>query len=110
MGRFKHGFVVGGLLGAGLMWLNATKKGREMRSTILQASKDIYHEIEEEVLNSKQWDTLTQTAFVARVTELVDRYAVENGLAESVKKLVTKVVSNQYPKIKKKFESKTSKK
>ncbi len=26
MGKFKKGLFLGGLLGAGLMWLNATKK------------------------------------------------------------------------------------
>ena len=31
MGKFKKGFLFGGLLGAGIMWMSTTKKGREVR-------------------------------------------------------------------------------
>ena len=107
MGTFKKGFVVGGLLGAGMMWLNTTKKGKETRAQVLEVSHTIYNQIEKEVLASKQWKSLSKSEFVARVTELVDTYAVENGLGADLKKLVVKVVATQYPRIKKKFESMT---
>jgi len=35
MGNFKKGLFLGGLLGAGLMWLNVTPKGREMKAKLL---------------------------------------------------------------------------
>ena len=40
MGTFKKGLFFGGLLGAGLMWLNTTKQGRELRENMLNYAAD----------------------------------------------------------------------
>lgn len=106
MRKFNKGLVVGGFLGAGLMWLNTTKKGRDFRAQIMEAAHTVYEQIEEEILSSKQWDTMTKSAFVKRVQELVNTYAIENGMADSVKKLVEKIVVSQFASLKKKAKSK----
>ena len=102
MGRFKKGLFLGGLLGAGAMWLNTTKKGKETRAQMLDVAGKVYQEVKEKVVHSEAFDTMSKSAFVAKVSEIVDKYAIENGLADNVKKTVTKLVGAQYTKLKKK--------
>jgi len=102
MGKFKAGMFLGGLLGAGLMWLNLTPKGRETRDQMLDHSAKIYSELKEKVLVSEQYKNLSKNEYVKLVKEYVDKYAIENGLAEKVKNIVIKVVSSQYKNIKEK--------
>lgn len=104
MGKFKHGLLAGGLLGAGMMWLNTTKKGRAMRSEIMEAAHEVYGRVKEQMMASDQWETMSKHAFVQKVTEIVNTYAIENGLADNVKNLVIKVVSSQYQNIKKEMK------
>jgi len=99
MGKFKAGIFLGGLLGAGLMWLNVTKKGRELREQILDHAAKVYAAIKEKVKTSEQYKNLNKNEYVKLVKEYVDKYAIENGLAEKVKNIIVKVVSSQYGNI-----------
>lgn len=99
MGRFKSGLLFGGLLGAGLMWLSVTKKGKEVREQILDHAAVVYPKIKAQVLASDQYKKLNKNQYVKLVKEYVDKYAIENGLAESVKNMVVKVVSAQWRKL-----------
>lgn len=99
MGKFKKGLLLGGLLGAGLMWLSVTKKGKEVREQILDHAAVVYPKIKAQVLSSDQYKKLNKNQYVKLVKEYVDKYAIENGLAESVKNMVIKVVSAQYNKL-----------
>lgn len=96
MGRFKKGLFLGGLLGAGVMWLNTTKKGRKMREQLLDYSADIYADVKEKVMSSDTWDTMTKSKYVAMVQDAVDKYAIKTGMAENVKNMVVKLVSSQW--------------
>lgn len=102
MGKFKAGIFLGGLLGAGLMWLNLTPKGRETRDQMLDHSAKIYSIIKEKIQTSEQYKNLPKNAYLTLVKEYVDKYAIENGLAEKVKNIIIKVVSSQYKNIKEK--------
>ena len=99
MGKFKAGIFLGGLLGAGLMWFNLTPKGRETRDQMLDHSAKIYSIIKENVQTSEQYKNLSKNAYLTLVKEYVDKYAIENGLAEKVKNIIIKVVSSQYKNI-----------
>lgn len=99
MGKFKAGIFLGGLLGAGLMWLNLTPKGRETRDQMLDHAAKIYSILKEKVQTSEQYKNLTKNEYVKLVKEYVDKYAIENGLAEKVKNIIIKVVSSQYKNI-----------
>ncbi|MBI5222386.1 MAG: hypothetical protein HY980_02725 [Candidatus Magasanikbacteria bacterium] len=101
MGKFKKGLLLGGLLGAGLMWLSVTKKGKEVREQILDHAAVVYPKIKAQVLASDQYKKLNKNQYVKLVKEYVDKYAIENGLAESVKNMVVKVVAAQYGKLRK---------
>jgi len=87
---------LGGLLGAGLMWLSTTKKGKEVREQMLDHAAEVYVKVKKEVLASSQYKDLSKNKYVQLVKEYVDKYAVENGLAENVKNMVVKVVSAQW--------------
>lgn len=100
MGKFKAGLFLGGLLGAGLAWLNLTQKGRETRDQILDHAAKIYAALKEKVQASEQFKELSKNEYVKLVKEYVDKYAIENGLAEKVKNVIIKVVSAQYNTIK----------
>ncbi len=100
MGKFKKGLFLGGLLGAGLMWLNTTKKGKELREQMLDHAAEVYVKLKEGVLSSDQYKSLTKAKYVKLAKEYVDKYALENGLAENVKSMVMKVVLAQYKNLK----------
>ena len=96
MGRFKKGLFLGGLLGAGMVWMSTTKKGREMREKLLDHAANVYGQVKEKAMASDAWATMTKNKYVAMVQEAVDKYAVQSGLAESMKNFVVKLVSAQW--------------
>ncbi|MBU1895812.1 YtxH domain-containing protein [Patescibacteria group bacterium] len=102
MGKFKKGLCLGGLLGAGLTWLNVTKKGRETRSQLLDHSADVYEKVKVKIEESGAMEKMSKNKYVKTVQEVVDKYAVDNGMADKVKNVVTKLVSAQYKNVKKK--------
>ncbi|MBT3816958.1 MAG: YtxH domain-containing protein [Candidatus Magasanikbacteria bacterium] len=104
MGKFKKGFLFGGLLGAGIMWMSTTKKGREVRDQLLDHAAEVYGRVKVDLLSSKKVKDLNKNMYVKKVTEVVDKYAIENGLADNVKQMVMKVVLQQWDKIKKDFK------
>ena len=101
MGKFKKGLFVGGLLGAGLTWLNTTKKGRETREKILDYAAEVYTQVKEKVMASGGWDKMTKAKYVKIVKQVVDTYAIDNGLAANVKTTVGKLVASQWKRVKK---------
>ncbi|MFH1946907.1 MAG: hypothetical protein ABIJ23_01985 [Candidatus Magasanikbacteria bacterium] len=104
MGKFKKGLCLGGLLGAGLVWLNTTQKGKEMREEMLDHAAEVYVKLKEKVLASSEYKNLTKNEYVKMAKDAVDKYAIETGLAESVKNMVVKVVSAQYKNLKGEME------
>lgn len=106
MGKFKKGLFLGGLLGAGLMWLSTTKKGREVREQILDHAAKIYVKVKEQVLVSPQYENFTKNEYVQMVKEYVDKYAIQNGLADSVKNMIVKIVSLQWNNLQSDLEDK----
>jgi len=100
MGKFKKGLCLGGLLGAGMMWLNTTKKGKEMRDEMLDHAAEVYVGLKDKILASSKYKDLTKHEYVKMAQELVNKYAVENGLAENVKKMVEKLVVAQWKNLK----------
>ncbi len=100
MGKFKKGLFLGGLLGAGMMWLNTTKKGKEMRDEMLDHSAEVYVGLKDKIMASDKYQKMTKHEYVKMVQELVNKYAIDNGLAENVKKMVEKLVIAQWNHLK----------
>ena len=106
MGKFKKGLCLGGLLGAGLMWLNATTMGKKTREKMLDYSADIYEDLKEKVLSSKEWKNMNKSKYVKLVKKNVDKYATDNALANNVKKMVTKLLIAEWGNLKKEINKK----
>jgi gas vesicle protein len=96
MGKFKKGLFLGGMLGAGMTWLMATKKGKEVREQMLDHAADVYSKLRIQLLKNENYDKLTKHRYVTLLREYVDKYAIENGLANEVKEMIIKVVSAQW--------------
>jgi len=96
MGKFNKGLFLGGVLGAGLVWLNTTKQGREKRDLILDYAADVYVDIKNKLMDSDTWDDMNKNKYVKMVQEVVDTYAVDNKLASTVRDAVVKLVSSQW--------------
>ncbi|PIZ94915.1 MAG: hypothetical protein COX80_05390 [Candidatus Magasanikbacteria bacterium CG_4_10_14_0_2_um_filter_33_14] len=96
MGKFKKGLFLGGLLGAGLVWLNATKKGKEVRNNLMDSAGDVYDDVKEKVIASEGWDKMTKTKYYQFVEQAVNKYAVENDLLDSMRDMIEKVVKSQW--------------
>lgn len=96
MGRGKKLFLLGSLLGAGLVWLNTTKKGKEVRDQALDHADELFEKVKKRVGDSETWEKMTKTKFGALVAEMADEYSRERGLSENVKRIVTRVVASQW--------------
>jgi len=107
MGKFKGGLLLGGLLGAGLMWLTVTKKGKEVREKLLDQAAEVYENLKKQILTSAQYKKLNKNEYVKLVKEYVDKYAVKNGLAENVKNMVIKIVSAQWQNLQNEMSKKS---
>lgn len=99
MGRFKNGLFLGGVLGAILVWLNTTAKGKETRDEIFDHAAAAYAQLKKELQSSDAWKRLSKNEYVEKVKELVDRYAVQNGLADHVKAAVKKLLEMQWKQV-----------
>jgi gas vesicle protein len=96
MGRFKKGLVLGGLLGAGLMWLNATARGKEYRAKILAHLEPLYNELKTSIMKlegptKEMWDALVERA--------VEEYAAKKELAMDVKNNLIRELSKRWDKL-----------
>jgi hypothetical protein len=106
MGRFKKGLCLGALLGAGLTWMSTTKKGRETREQMLNASADIYEELKEKVIVSGALDKMTKTKYYALVDAAVEKYAKKNKLTGNIASMAKKVVETQWITLQKELKKK----
>ncbi|MBP9695087.1 MAG: hypothetical protein KBD73_01630 [Candidatus Magasanikbacteria bacterium] len=100
MGKFTKGLFIGAGLGAGLMWLSVTKKGRALRDEMLDHASVVYSDIKDELLSSDAWRKMSKNEYVAVVKEFVDKYAIKNGLASELKELVATLLVTQWQNLK----------
>ncbi len=101
MGRFNKGLVLGGLLGAALMWLNATPKGKELRSKVMMHLEPLYHEIKESL---EQLEGPTREMYEALVERAVEEYAAKKELAADVKTMLVKRLKKRWAELQEELE------
>lgn len=82
MGMFKKGLFLGGLMGAALMWLNVTPKGKEMRAKLLEHVNALYGQLRESL---KQLEGPTREMYDALVERAVEEYAAKKEMAMEMK-------------------------
>ena len=96
MGRFNKGLFFGGLFGAASMWLVTTKKGKKVREQMLDTAAVVYEKLEKDIQKTESYEKLTKARYVKLVKQVVEKYAIKNGLADDVKRYVTALVSSQW--------------
>ena len=96
MGKFKKGLFFGGIIGAGITWLNSTKKGKQVRDEMLDHAADVYEKLLEDVKQTDKWKELSEHEYTQKVSEFVDRYAVDTGISDKAKKMVQTLVVDQW--------------
>ena len=101
MGKFKKGMFLGGLLGAGLMWLNATPKGKEMRAKLLEHSKPLYDELKTSI---KQLEGPTKEMYDALVERAVAEYANKKDMAGEMKIALVRDLKKKWGKLEKELK------
>lgn len=92
----KKGFLLGGLLGAGFMWLMTTKKGQETREKLTDQAAELYAQIKNRIVESDAWDKMSRSEYVTLVKEVVDRYVVDNPDAVRMKKVIVRLLVSQW--------------
>ncbi len=101
MGNFKKGLFLGGLLGAGLMWLNVTPKGREMKAKLLAYAEPMYNELKE---NIKKLEGPTKEMYEALVERAVEEIAAKKEMAAEMKIMLVKELQKRWVKLEKELK------
>ena len=101
MGKFNKGVVFGGVLGAAIVWLNTTTKGKQYRTQLVDQAADMYEKIKKEVEESGAMEKMNKNKYVALVKKTVDKYAVDNGMAVRVKNMIVRLLISQWATFKK---------
>ena len=93
MGRFKKGLFLGGLLGAALMWMNVTPKGKEMRDKLMGQVDDLYGQLKESI---KQLEGPTKEMYGALVERAVEEYAAKKEMALDMKNQLVRELKKRW--------------
>lgn len=101
MGRFKKGFLLGGLIGAGLVWLNATPKGKEMRAKIATHLEPLFAELK---VSLKQLEGPTKEMYDALVERAVEEYARKKELTDDLKYMLVRELKKRWSKLQKELK------
>lgn len=90
---FKRGLFFGGVLGAILVWLNATPKGKEMRAKLAEHFNPLYNELKESI---KQLEGPTKEMYEALVERAVAEYAAKKELAVELKDILIRDLKKKW--------------
>lgn len=101
MGRFKKGLFLGGLVGATLMWLNATPKGKEMRVKLAAHLEPLYNELK---VSIKQLEGPTKEMYDALVERAVAEYAAKKELAAEMKDHLIRQLKKRWKELEKEIK------
>jgi len=93
MGNFKRGLFLGGLLGAALMWLNVTPKGKEMRAKLTTEADLLFKELKESL---KKLEGPTREMYDALVERAVEEYAAKKEMAADMKNMLMKELKKRW--------------
>lgn len=89
---------MGGILGAALMWLNATTKGKEYRAKIAAHLEPLYVELKESI---KKLEGPTKEMWDALVERAVEEYSVKKELAVDIKNNLIRQLQRRWEKMEK---------
>lgn len=99
MGSFKRGLILGGVIGAGLAWLNLTKQGKVIRDEAIGHAAVVYEKVKKDVMKSPTWKKMKKSDLVVKVREFTEDYAKEIGLAKSTVMTIVALVVKKLDKL-----------
>lgn len=106
MGKFTKGFFLGSLMGAGMIWMSTTKKGRETKEQALKHGEKLYEIAKAKAMASESWDKLSKTKFAEIVGEAAGEYSKKVGLASNIKNISERLVNAKWGELKKESKKK----
>lgn len=101
MGNFKRGLFLGGIVGALLMWLNATPKGKEMRAKLAAHLEPLFKELK---VSLKQLDGPTRDMYDALVERAVEEYGAKKQLADEIKDQLVRKLKKRWDEVEKSLQ------
>jgi gas vesicle protein len=101
MGRFNKGLFLGGLVGAALMWLNATPKGKEMREKMMGQANDLFAQLKESL---QKLDGPTKEMYDALVERAVEEYAAKKEMAVEMKNQLVRELKKRWKELEKEIK------
>lgn len=101
MGKFNKGLFLGGLVGAALMWLNATPKGKEMREKMMGQANDLFAQLKESL---KKLDGPTKEMYDALVERAVEEYAAKKEMAMDMKNQLVRELKKRWKVLEKEIK------
>ncbi len=106
MGTIKKSLVLGSIMGAGLIWLTSTKKGKETRDQLLDHAADIYFDLKKKIQKIDKQYNVSKSAYVKMAKDTVNEYFDKHPLPGAIKDIVLKVVLSQWENLKEETQEK----
>lgn len=106
MGAIKKTLVMGGLMGAGLIWLTSTKKGKEVRDQLLDQSAEIYMNLKKKAQKLDKKYNITKNQYMKIAKESMDEYFSKHPIPAALKGIIQKVVLSQWETFKEETQEK----
>ncbi len=101
MPTYTRGMFIGGIIGAAMMWLNTTKKGRQTKEQVITHAAQIYTDIKQQLLTSKKWKKMKKSVYVDMVLQTVDVYSKTHTLPAPVKNMIARLLISQWKRLEK---------
>jgi gas vesicle protein len=93
MSRFNKGFILGGLVGAIVMWFGVTPRGKELRAKVGEHLEPLLKEVRESL---RQLEGPTREMYDALVERIVEEYAAQKELAIEIKNRLVKELKQRW--------------
>jgi len=106
MGVIKKTLVMGGLMGAGLIWLTSTKKGKEVRDQLLDQSAEIYLSLKKKAVKLDKRYNITKSQYIKIAKESMDEYFKKHPIPAAMKGIIQNVVISQWETFKEEAQDK----
>lgn len=100
MGALKKSLFLGSVMGAGLIWLTSTKKGKEVRDQLLDQSAEIYLDLKKKIQKIDKQYNISKSAYIKMAKDTVNEYFNSHPFPGAIKDIVLKVVLSQWENLK----------
>jgi gas vesicle protein len=104
MNKFNKGLFLGGLLGAGAMWLNTTENGRDLRKKFIEHVENVYKLLKDKIQQTESYQELSRQDFKELLNEIAEKYADRKNLSNMTKKIIVEVINKHWEGIEAEIE------